>query len=653
MNDNDPDARLKNLEIELNDLQSLEVDASIKKEMLFRKAIENAVPSGITVMDDTGRQVYVNKAFCKMVGWDEDQLLGKRPPFVYWAPDDMEHINNAVQQTLNNNAPEEGFDLVFCQKTGKLINVHVIISPFVQEDERTFFLANVIDITQRKKTEEDLITSKLLLSSSIESQKDAIIFSIDKHYNYLYFNKAHSDSMRYAYNQDVKIGMNILDCISSDDDKKLAKKNYDRALKGESHSQIQAFGEINAAYYESFFNPILNEQNEIIGCTGLARNITERKQSENALIESEKKFKEIIYQINDGIIAFDEEGKICIWNKGAENISGLKANETINRNIVDVRYQFTPPEIRDRARIENTIKAIVEFQTPEMFSQIVDDNIISLNPPHFRNVQSTVFPIKLEGYNLFCAVIRDTTELKRYEKELLQISEEKDKFYSVIAQYLYTPFNLFHNFTKLMAEELDTLPLKEIQKMAKMMSKSTTNLYSLLDNMLQWTRMNQGKIAFEPQKLNFIDISRDAVSILKSNAEAKNITINHYAQDNITVYADIFMFKAILRNLVSNAIKFTDEGGEINISAEHSASGVTISVKDNGIGIAPDYITNIFNISHIHKTLGTSEEKGTTLGLLLCKEFVEKHGGKIWVESENNKGSNFKFTLPLYSEQLK
>ena len=310
----------------------------------------------------------------------------------------------------------------------------------------------------------------------------------------------------------------------------------------------------------------MNDKEEIIGCTGLARNITERKQTESALKESETKFKEIINQINDGIIVFDEQGKIIIWNKGATNISGLKADETINRNIVDVRYQFTPPSIRDRAQIENTIKNIITLQTPDIFNKIADNEIISLNSPKLRNIQSTIFPIELEGYNLFCAVLRDTTEIKRYENELMRISAEKDKFYSVIAQYLYTPFNLFSSFSKLMAEEMDTLPIKEIQKMADMMSKSATNLYSLLDNMLQWTRMNQGKIIFRPQKLNLSEISKDAISIFKPNANSKKITINIQVEEDISVFADIYMLKTTLRNLVSNAIKYTNNEGQININ---------------------------------------------------------------------------------------
>jgi len=197
---------------------------------------------------------------------------------------------------------------------------------------------------------------------------------------------------------------------------------------------------------------------------------------------------------------------------------------------------------------------------------------------------------------------------------------------------------------------LDSLPIKEIQKMVIMMSKSASNLYSLLDNLLQWTRMHQGKIPFEPQKLNFKKISLEAYSIIRPNAEAKNIKINHVVGDETNVFADIFMLKTILRNLITNAIKFANSDGQIDICAKETPSNIIISVRYNGIKITSDYLTNLFDFSQIHSTLGAPEEKGTTLGLLLCNEFVEKHGGKIWVESENEKGCEFKFTLPISTE---
>jgi PAS domain S-box-containing protein len=646
MDNNQSEQRIKELELEVSNLISHSNVANLQKELSFREAIENTIPSGIAVVDSKGKQVYVNKSFCKMFGWDEKELLGKLPPYIYWSKQDMENINIALNKTLNNNIPKEGFDLIFCDKTGKLIPVNVIVSSFIQKKNETFWLANVIDLTERKQAESALIKSQLFLKSSIESQKDTIIFSIDPNYYYLYFNKAHRDAMKFAYNIDIQIGMNFLDCISTSNDKKLLKENIDKALIGESHCIMQTFGDKNIAYYEVFFSPILNEKNKIIGCSSLARNIADRKKAEQELKDNETKFKEIINQINDVILVFDEQGKIIIWNRGAEQLSGLKVQEVLNRQVADVLYQLTSHLGRDKVLIENTINDILTFKTPERFNQLIDSEIIPVNSKNILNIQSQVFPIELKGYYLFCSVIRDVTEIKRYEKEILRISSDKDKFYSVIAQYLYTPFSLFNNFTKLMAEELDTLPLKEIQKMAVMMSKSATNLYSLLDNMLQWTKMNQGKITFEPQKLNFKKISHDAVSVLKQHANEKNIRINHLAAENIVVQADIFMLKTILRNLVSNAIKVTNNDGQIDISAQQTEGHVTISVLDNGTENTPEYLKKMFNTADIQTTLGSAEEKGTTLGLLLCKEFVEKHGGKIWVDSRDGKGSEFKFTIP-------
>ena len=165
-----------------------------------------------------------------------------------------------------------------------------------------------------------------------------------------------------------------------------------------------------------------------------------------------------------------------------------------------------------------------------------------------------------------------------------------------------------------------------------------------------WARTQQGKIPFKPQILSFKDICKDTLEILTPNAHPKNITINYSSADEINFFADVDMIKTVLRNLVSNAIKFTNNSGAININAEVNSGNLTISVSDNGIGIEPESLTKLFNISKIHTTTGTAKEKGTGLGLLLCKEFVEKHGGKIWVESECAKGSIFYFNIPYNAE---
>jgi PAS domain S-box-containing protein len=497
------------------------------------------------------------------------------------------------------------------------------------------------------KPAETRLQSALLLS--LESQKETIVFAIDQEYNYQYFNKAHRDSMKFAYDKDIEIGMNVLDYITADDDRKMLKESLSHALKGESYSYIQTYGDVNRAYYECFFNPVLGEKNEIVGCACLARNVTERVQAEQSLKNSEIKFKEIIDQIKDAIVVFEEDERIIIWNKGAEQLSGLKADDVLNKSIADIQFQLTPPSKRDREVIGDSIRGITTMKTPDIFSQIIDSEMVPNYSDGLKNIQSMVFPIKLSGQNLFCTVIRDTTEVRRYERELLRISAEKDKFYSIIAQYLYTPFNVFKNFSKVMAEELDSLPIREIQKMALMMSNSAGNLFSLLDNLLQWTRMNQGKISFEPHQLNLKQISQDAISVLEPFPDSKKFRINLLIKDEINVYADIFMLKTIFRNIVSSTIKFSGGEGQIDIQAEQTSSKVIISVLNNGMKLDYDYLTNLFDNLQIHSAIGAAEEKGTTLGLLLCKEFVEKHNGEIWVVNGNSTG--FKFTLPVIARK--
>jgi signal transduction histidine kinase len=247
-----------------------------------------------------------------------------------------------------------------------------------------------------------------------------------------------------------------------------------------------------------------------------------------------------------------------------------------------------------------------------------------------------------------------TAELVNANKELeqlVQLNSDKDLFISILAHDLKSPFTGLLGLSELLSENIHQYDINEIGNIVTLLKNLVENTNDLLEDLLKWARMQQGKIRFEPQKLNFTDIWKDIHNILNSNAIAKNITINHFTEHEINIFADIDMLKAILRNLVSNAIKFTNIGGAININAEEKSENAIISVSDNGIGIKPDYLPKLFDISQLQSIKGTEEEEGTGLGLVLCKEFVQKHGGKIWVESEYGKGSDFKFTMPIFTEQ--
>ena len=237
-------------------------------------------------------------------------------------------------------------------------------------------------------------------------------------------------------------------------------------------------------------------------------------------------------------------------------------------------------------------------------------------------------------------------ELQILANEMKRLNADKDRFISILGHDLKNPFNIILGFSEVLTEDIRKLNVDEIEDIAKTINNSARITNKLLEDILVWAKMQQGKIPFDPQNLSFTDICRDSLEILNQASIAKNISINCLAADQQNVFADNEMLKTILRNLISNAIKFTNNSGVININAIQNSENVTISVSDNGVGISSEDLSKLFDISQVLTTKGTAEESGTGLGLLLCKEFVERHGGKIWVESEIGKGSDFKFTLP-------
>lgn len=233
-------------------------------------------------------------------------------------------------------------------------------------------------------------------------------------------------------------------------------------------------------------------------------------------------------------------------------------------------------------------------------------------------------------------------------QQSIQLNADKDLFISIMAHDLRSPFNALLGLSDLLIDNLRIYNIDEIEELVTHIKTSTQGTYALLEDLLKWTRAQSGSIPFNPQNLNIEDICKNILEFLLTNASSKKVTINLLIRNNLSVYSDADMLKTVLRNLISNAIKFTNAGGVIEINAEENPENIIVSVSDNGIGMSPEKMKKLFDISQIQtSSSGTANETGTGFGLLLCKEFVEKHGGKIWVESRCGGGSNFKFTLPV------
>ena len=237
-------------------------------------------------------------------------------------------------------------------------------------------------------------------------------------------------------------------------------------------------------------------------------------------------------------------------------------------------------------------------------------------------------------------------QINEKNKSLEELNATKDKFFSIISHDLKGPLNSLTSFSGLLINHTAHLSKEEIQMLAKDLDKSVKGLFSLLENLLEWSRSQSGNIELKPEILDLNDLINQSKNLLAKTAETKNIEIQTTEYYNIAVHADRNSVNTVIRNLLSNALKFTPSGGEIKIDARESSNMVLISIHDNGVGISEDVIDKIFRIDQKHSTKGTANEKGTGLGLILCKEFVEKNGGTIEVESTVGKGSIFSFTLP-------
>ncbi|UJP65946.1 sensor histidine kinase [Mongoliitalea daihaiensis] len=251
------------------------------------------------------------------------------------------------------------------------------------------------------------------------------------------------------------------------------------------------------------------------------------------------------------------------------------------------------------------------------------------------------------------ALERNNIELKAQQAQLLELNATKDKFFSIIAHDLRSPFNAIMGLSDLLVEQVKQKDYSSIEQYAGIIRRSSQKAVNLLMNLMEWSRSQTGRMEFNPKRFDLIESILETIALFDEVASKKGIVILDKLPPKATVFADLAMINTVLRNLISNAIKFTRQEGEITVAVvaknEHE---LTVSVTDNGTGIGKNRLEKLFQIDASQSTLGTANEHGTGLGLILCKEFVEMHGGMIWVESEELKGSSFYFTLPLKKESV-
>jgi PAS domain S-box-containing protein len=361
------------------------------------------------------------------------------------------------------------------------------------------------------------------------------------------------------------------------------------------------------------------------------------------LQQSEARYRNIVENINDALFIHDFNGRISDVNENACRLLGYERSDLIGQDLALISSPEGICHCPGRMNILRNDPRIV-FET----------NCVRKDGTQIP-VEFSSKVVSREAAGVIQAFVRDISERKQYEREIIHKNEqlqkaltERDKFFSIIAHDLRSPLIGFLFFIKTMTEKIHKFSPEKLQRLSKEMHNSAENLYNLLENLLKWSLVQRGETDYTPVVCDLTDHVGKNIDLMLNVAVHKNISFNCYVPENLKVSADKSMLDTILRNLLTNAVKFSQSNGVVSVSAELHESMVMVSVEDKGIGMDQELLSRLFTLSKISSRKGTAQEKGTGLGLVLCREFVQKHGGEIWAKSKQGQGSTFYFTLPAY-----
>jgi signal transduction histidine kinase len=262
------------------------------------------------------------------------------------------------------------------------------------------------------------------------------------------------------------------------------------------------------------------------------------------------------------------------------------------------------------------------------------------------SLMASIFFIQTTALVVILSKNKSEQKLKKYTTELQKLNEDKGLFIRILAHDLRSPISGILGISEQLLKNFHIYDNEKIKSQLIIKNEAIKRTHILLDSLLLWSKSQVNMLSFNPQQVNVKEICCETINSMKANIDLKNIQVNYFEDQTTTITADINMFNVILRNLISNAIKFTNENGIIQIFTVNNHNSISITISDNGVGISNENIDKLWDISKLTTTQGTKNESGTGLGLILCKDFIEKHGGSISVESKVGKGSNFVVSFP-------
>jgi PAS domain S-box-containing protein len=631
----------------------------------------------ITDMDD--KVLFLNKAFLDTYGFDKNDLKEESISYIRSPNNPSEIINEILPETIRGgwhgellNRKKDGTEFPVSLSTAVIKN---------NQGEPIAMIGVASDITESKKTEAALRLSEERFRSVAQSANDAII-TTDSTGIILGWNRGAENSFGYNESEilgkslDILVPENYLEMhikgikhLTQDGEKHVIGKTVE--LNGLRKNGNSFPLELSLSEWETsegrFFTGIIRDisrrrriemENQVV--YEISQGITTTSNLDELLKLIHKSLEKVVYAENLFVALYDEKTGLFSFPYFVDKLDPVYPPSSMAKSCTAYVFRTLKPFLFD----QNTFDRLLEKDEVEQIGSPSPSWIgIPLQTPskvigvlvlqHYE--KEDVYTEKDEkfltsvGSQIALAIERKKAEEEILLKnELLQtVNDEKDKFFSIIAHDLRGPLSAFVAASQIITEEIQTMAIDEIKALTVSMKTSATNIYSLLENLLEWSRLRRGGIDFVPQMINLKKKTLACIAVLNESARQKGIEIEVSVPGDIEVFADNNMLDALIRNLVSNALKFSAKGGKVNIiGGYYENKSVQIKISDTGIGMTQELKNKMFMMNERTSRPGTAGESSTGLGLLLCKEFVEKHNGKIWVESEPGKGSTFSFTIP-------
>lgn len=653
-----------------------------------------SIGDGVITTDRESKVVMMNKVAEKLTGWTSFEAAGKEFDAVFnvFNEETGEKALNPVEEVLKYNV-SVGIEnnTVLISKDGAKSIISDSASPIQNSRGEVIGVVLVFrDVTEHKRTEDQILNQNKLLNA-INRLFEKSMTNIDQNsipglclesameltnaeigFIGLINDNKRFDTLDYRGYDPKKYG------LTEDNVRNLTKNAKLRGLRGYVYESGTGFYTNDPVNHpkssgvpkwhrkvNSFLGYPVLEKDKVIALIGLANkkkgfddvdlenvkylsyafySVFRRNKFEVELKESEERYRLLIEMAPVPMIIHDYETIFYSNSQAIEALRGSSHDELMKLSIWDILTKETHSEAR------NSMDLLFDKGgTTPLYEQrfvCLDGKEITIE------MKATI--IEYVGKKAFLVAFQDITDRKKYqdalknsEVKLKEAINSKDKFFDIIAHDLRSPILGFLGLSESLAKNFYHISMNEMQEMSNALYKSSFNLNRLLENLLEWSRTQTGKTKTNLQSYDIYDSVIECLELNSTNAEKKGIHLLNNVEQGTYVYSDRKMIYTVLRNLVNNAIKFTDKNGKVEIHSIIRDNMVEVSVSDSGVGIKPENFDKLFRIDETFSTFGTQKEKGTGLGLILVKEFVQKNNGEIWLKSEPDKGTTFTFSLPL------